>query len=69
MRMAHVILGSEKVAKLMCIDGDNRFGKYVVKISDKSTAQDAIACVRGYLEACSTPLARKIEPILRDCLR
>jgi len=61
-RMAPVIIGSEKIAKLMYEQQDPRFRNYIVRITDKSPMQDAISCVRGYLEACSTPLARKIDP-------
>jgi hypothetical protein len=59
--MAPMVLGSKKIAELI-YKPDNRFKKYAVRITETSPMQDAIACVRGYLEACSTPLARKLDP-------
>jgi hypothetical protein len=60
--MGPMVLGSEKIAKLMYLDKDPQFRKYSVPIRETSSTLNAIACVRGYLEACSTPLARRIDP-------
>ena len=60
--MAPLVLGSEKIAKIMYIEKDWRFRNYRIKITDSSSIQDAIACVKGYLRACSTPLAKRLDP-------
>jgi len=60
--MGPVVLGSEVIAKLMYNEEDIRFRRYIVRISQDSSARDAVACVKGYLEACSTPLARTLDP-------
>jgi hypothetical protein len=61
-QMKPVVLGSKRIAELMYLERDWRFRNYTTAITPDSTIHDAIECVRGYLRACSTPLARRLDP-------
>ena len=63
--MAPAVLGSQRIAELMYVERDWRFRNYTVRITASSTLQEGVECVRGYLRACSTPLARP-RPFLRN---
>jgi hypothetical protein len=61
----HWYVGSEKISQLLFEGKDERLAKYHRPLHRDSSIQDAIAAAKGYIEACSDPIAVTIDP---NCL-
>lgn len=61
-QMFPITLGSARIAALLYAERDWRFRNYRVRVNETSSLQEAVECVGGYLRACSTPLARRLDP-------
>jgi hypothetical protein len=55
------VTGSEIIANAMYIDHDPRFAQYV-KPYEVETLEQATEYVRGYIAACSDPIALELDP-------
>src|ERR1700688_444436 len=53
--------GSPLIGKLICC-GDQRFAQYARPPKGDLTLQEAAVLVRGYIEACCSPLALELDP-------
>jgi hypothetical protein len=61
-RITAAITGSDIVANAMYRDHDPRFARYV-RPYDVDTLEQASDYVRGYIEACSDPVALELDPM------
>jgi len=56
------LFSGSSVAALMFGAHDARFAQYTRDVTQDSSLAEAIECARGFVEACSTDMARSIDP-------
>jgi hypothetical protein len=62
----NIYSGSREIAAIIFEHRDPRFAKYYLEsLTLKSPIEEAVACARTYVEACSDSLASEIDPICK----
>jgi hypothetical protein len=59
-------MGSDIIHKRMFIEPDQRFAQYAKRLMQDSSIDDAVESARGFIEACSSPLAAELDPICKS---